>query len=188
MAEPAFLVNKDDGIPEGLQGADVFLHTHCYNFQVVGRWNLLPGDAQNPIFVQAGQLDIPALGVIGDRNEGVAISQRDLHHVVQGIHPIGTGGVHVQIPRETVLAGVGTGGGVPVAVGKGVMEGMGVSVGPGVAEGSSVAVGPRVGDGSSGIRVGVAVETGRSNSLAALQPARRMKITSKRGVTFFIEI
>jgi hypothetical protein len=91
-------------------------------------------------------------------------------------------------PRETVLAGVGTGGGVPVDVGNGVMEGMGVSVGPGVAEGSRVAVGPRVGDGSSGIRVGLAVGAGRSNSLAALQPARRKINTSKSGKYFFIEV
>ena len=76
-------------------------------------------------------------------------------------------------PRETVLAGVGYGGGVRVAVGKGVMEGMGVSVGPGVEDGSSVAVGPRVGDGSSGITVGLAVGAGRSNSWAALQPDKR---------------
>ncbi len=53
-------------------------------------------------------------------------------------------------PRETVLAGVGTRGGVPVAVGKGVMEGMGVSVGPGVEEGSSVEVGSQVGVASTG--------------------------------------
>src|SRR5512137_1055195 len=91
-------------------------------------------------------------------------------------------------PRETVLAGVGGGGGVRVEVGKGVMEGMGVEVGPGVEEGSSVAVGSSVGEGSTGMVVGVAVAGGRISSRAALQPASRGKTTSKRKRCFFMDM
>jgi hypothetical protein len=76
---------------------------------------------------------------------------------------------------------------VRVEVGKGVMEGIGVPVGPGVEDGRSVAVGSRVGVASTGRVVGVALGGGRISSRAALQPARRGKTTSKRGIYFFID-
>jgi hypothetical protein len=91
-------------------------------------------------------------------------------------------------PRETVLAGVGGGGGVRVEVGNGVMEGMVVLVGPGVEDGSSVAVGSWVGVASTGMIVGVDVAGGRISSRAALQPASSGKTTSKRRRCLFMDM
>jgi hypothetical protein len=64
---------------------------------------------------------------------------------------------------------------------------MGVLVCPGVEDGSNVAVGSSVGVASTGMMVGVEVEGGRISSRAALQPARRGKTTSKRGIYFFMD-